>query len=123
MSFEAHITVLDLKGIENSGAGDMYVTNNFDVETFRVFNSGSANMYLEGSTDNLGIENEGSGSILAEDMASENANIKNIGSGEIEVTCESNLDVSIEGSGNVYYHGHPAINVQVEGSGNLINDN
>jgi len=120
---EAHITVLDLKEIDNSGAGDMYVYNNNDVEVFKVFNSGSASIYLDGNSDELYILNEGSGSIFAFNMLVDNCTIINEGSGEITVTCESNLNVNIEGSGNVFYQGNPVINIQVQGSGSLINEN
>lgn len=120
---EAHIKVLDLKEIQNSGAGDMYINNNTDVETFKTFNSGSGNIHLEGSCDNLEIRNEGSGNILAFNMPSENCNIKIEGSGEVEVTCTSNLNVKIEGSGNVYYKGTPSINTDISGSGKVINNN
>jgi len=120
---EAYITVPELRGIENDGDGDMFVYNNTNAESFTLFNRGSANIYLEGSSHLSDIKNEGSGHIFGFDMLSENCIVKNEGSGDIEVACESNLDVSIEGSGNIYYKGHPLINVSVSGSGEVINDN
>jgi len=120
---EAHITVLDLKAVENSGAGNMHIYNNNDEETFKAINSGSASIYLEGSCDYLDILNEGSGSILGYNMLAENCNIKIEGSGDVEVNCESNLDIRIEGSGVVYYRGNPSINTDISGSGEIINDN
>jgi hypothetical protein len=120
---QAHMTVLDLNEIVNSGVGNMYVSHITDAETFKVNNSGSANISLEGNCDNLNIKNEGSGSIFAFDMPSINCAINNEGSGEIEVACESNLDVNIEGSGSIHYLGNPTINVNISGSGEVINDN
>ncbi len=120
---EAHITVLDLKEIENAGAGDMRIYNNTGAEIFKAINSGSANIYLEGSCDNLDILNEGSGNIFGFNMLAENCTIKIKGSGEVEVSCESNLDVKIEGSGSVYYRGNPSIDVNISGSGEVINNN
>ena len=69
------------------------------------------------------IKNEGSGNIFAFDMLANNCKVDNRGSGEVEVTCESNLKVVIEGSGNVYYIGSPVIDVNIKGSGSLINEN
>jgi len=120
---EAHITVLDLKEVDNTGAGEMTLFNINDVEEMKVKNSGAANIYVDGTCDDLIVNNEGLGSILAFDMLSVDGTVDNRGSGEVEVTCASNLDVNIEGSGNVYYQGNPTINVHVEGSGSLINDN
>lgn len=120
---EAYITVLDLKEIENSGAGDMHIYNNTDAQIFKAINSGSASIYLEGSCDYLDVQNEGSGSIFAYIMPAENCKIKIEGSGDVEVSCESNLDVRIKGSGSVYYRGNPSINTNISGSGEVINDN
>lgn len=120
---EAHIRVLDLKEIRSSGTGDMHLNEITDTEIFKVNNIGSANIYLDGSCDLLDIQNEGSGTIFAYDMPSENCNIKIEGSGGVEVTCESNLDVRIDGSGNVYYKGNPTIVKDIFGSGHVINDN
>jgi hypothetical protein len=120
---EAFITVLDLKEIENSGAGDMHIYNNTDVQQFKAINSGSASIYLEGSCNYLDIQNEGSGSIFASVMPAENCHIKIEGSGNVEVNCVSNLDVRIEGSGSVYYRGNPLINTTISGSGKVVNDN
>lgn len=120
---EAVITVPNLKEIENSGAGDMYIYNNLDVQTFKVINSGSANIYLEGSCDYLNIRNEGAGRILAYEMPAGNCNVNIEGSGDVEVSCETNLDVHIEGSARVYYRGNPSINTDISGSGQVINAN
>ena len=120
---EAHLTVISLTEIENSGTGDIYVYNNTNIQNFKAFNSGTANIYLEGNCDGLDITNEGSGSIFAFNMPSKSCNIDNEGSGEIEVVCESNLDVKIEGSGNVYYRENPLMNVSISGSGQVIKDN
>ncbi len=93
------------------------------MSNYYSFNYGADNIYIDGTCDNLIKGNEGSGSIFAFGMMSIHGKVDNIGSGEVEVSCESNLDARIEGSGNVYYQGNPTINVHVEESGSLINDN
>ncbi|WP_186525803.1 head GIN domain-containing protein [Seonamhaeicola sediminis] len=119
---EAKITVTDLRGVSNSGVGNLYASGITDVDVFEIYNSGSASIYVDGNCRLIDVENEGSGSILAFDMLSESCKIDNTGSGEVEVSCESNLDVTIQGSGNVYYRGTPSININIEGSGSLIKD-
>ena len=120
---EANITILELNEIENSGDGDMHIYNNTNVESFKVYNNGSASIYLDGSCENLDIETEGSGPIFAYNMETENCDIEIEGSSDVEVSCDSNLDITIEGSGNVYYKGAPLINTNISGSGQVINDN
>lgn len=120
---EAHITVLDLKEISNSGDGDVYIHNNNDAGVFKTINSGAANIYLEGSCDFLDIQNEGSGTILAYHMPAKECKINIQGSGDIEVICEATLNVKIKGSGNVYYKGTPSINTKISGSGKVIHEN
>ena len=123
VQLEAHITILDVKEVENTGSGKMLLYDITNGEVLKVINSGSANIFLDGSCEDLIVDNEGSGSVFAFDMLSIDGKVNNRGSGDIEVTCGSSLNVDIEGSGNVYYHGNPTIQVSVQGSGSLINDN
>lgn len=120
---EANITVADLSEVENNGVGHMYVFNATGVSSFKATNTGTANIYIEGSCNDLNIFNEGSGNILAFEMPSDYCKVYNRGSGEIEVNCTSNLDVTIVGSGNIHYVGNPQITAEIEGSGEIVNEN
>lgn len=123
VNLQAHIKVRDLKEIENSGAGDMYIENISRSGTFKTSNSGSGNIYLDGNCNFLDIKNEGSGNTLAFDMTAESCKINLEGSGDVKVTCTSDLRINIEGSGNVYYKGYPSIHSNISGSGRVISKN
>lgn len=120
---EAHIKVRNLKEIENSGVGDVHIHNVTNNGKFKAINSGSANIYLDGHCTLLDIHNEGSGNIFAYNMPADKCEIYNEGSGDVEVTCISNLTVRMDGSGNVYYKGRPSIDSQTSGSGRVISKN
>jgi hypothetical protein len=120
---EAHITMLDIEKMQNSGTGNISAYGFTETESLKIVNSGAGNISLDGVCENLEIENEGSGNIYAFNMLANICEVDNRGSGEVEITCESNLEVVIEGSGDVYYRGNPIIDVNVKGSGSLINEN
>lgn len=120
---QANITVTELTEVKNSGVGNMYVFDTNEVQNFKAMNSGTADIFLQGSCNHLDMNNNGSGNIYAFEMLSDNCKIYNEGAGEIEVNCTSNLDITIVGSGNVHYIGAPQIVASVEGSGEIINEN
>jgi len=123
VNLEVNIVALRINGINNSGAGNMYLYNVDETGEFKVNNSGSAGILIEGSAASLSVKNEGSGSIASFDFLVNNSNVEIEGSGDVEVNCSDNLNVEIDGSGSVYYKGSPSINVNISGSGEVINDN
>ena len=120
---QANIAVTRLNGLNNSGAGNMYVHNIEEEGSFSIRNSGSADIIIDGSASILNSKNEGSGSIYGFGFFIEDCSIKIEGSGSFEINCSDNLDVDIEGSGNVFYKGSPNINTAISGSGSVINVN
>lgn len=120
VQIEAHIVVVNLKEIHNSGVGEVKAINLAQDDTFKIFNSGAANIYLEGYAQSFDVKNEGSGRIFAFNMPSTKCNIHIQGSGDVEITCAQSLRVLIEGSGNVYYKGSPHISSSIYGSGEVI---
>ena len=120
---EANITVPDLNGIKNEGTGDVTVFDFQRVGTMEIENVGSGNISIAGYTDNLIIENEGSGIINCSEFMAANVDLRIEGSGDCEVHCTESLNLKIEGSGNVYYKGSPTINANISGSGQVISMN
>jgi hypothetical protein len=112
-----------LNSLRNFGAGDMYVHNIDNISVFIIENEGSGNIEIDGVSNSLTIQNQGSGDILSFDFIVNNCEIVIEGSGDVEITCSNNLDVNIEGSGNVYYKGTPSINTAISGSGSVLNAN
>jgi len=123
ISLIANITVTRLNGLKNSGAGNMYVNDVDEAGEFRINNSGSADIFIEGSATSFNVKNEGSGSIMGYDFLVNDCNVDIDGSGNVEVNCSNNLTVHIDGSGSVYYKGNPTIDADISGSGQVIDDN
>lgn len=137
------ITLPELTSVKISGSGDVITTNTFtglddldlkisgsgdmdvaaEANTLDLKISGSGNIDLYGFANAQSIDVSGSGDINSFEFPVSSCDIDIHGSGNCEVTVESNLDVKISGSGDVYYKGNPAIDVQMSGSGNLINAN
>jgi hypothetical protein len=119
----AVVTTARLSGIRNSGTGDVTARNLAGASNFTLYNSGTANVTLEGNATSLTLENEGSGDVSAFNFLVEKADISLLGSGNCEVHCTDSMKVFIEGSGDLYYWGNPSIEAVIEGSGKVINSN
>ncbi len=104
--------------IDVRGSGDAILK--VISKNLTVNNSGSALIYLEGTTETLKVDSRGSGKIDLNRMQSEDATVDSRGSGEIWLNVRRNFDVSLKGSGNVIYRGNPQnINQSNKGSGNI----
>ena len=123
INLQANITVTALNGIKNYGVGNMSILGVSEAESLNVLNSGSANILLEGSTNYMSVRNEGSGNIIGFDFYIKEGYFDIEGSGNVEISCANNLEVTIDGSGNVYYKGNPSIDTNIKGSGSVINSN
>lgn len=118
----ANITVTQLNGIRNSGAGNMNIID-LETDNFSIDNSGSADITIDGTATSLNVDNEGSGDIFGFDFLVDNCSVDIVGSGFLEIYCSDKLDVTIDGSGDVYYMGNPVIQSNIKGSGAVINSN
>lgn len=123
ISLKSNIKAAALKGIFNSGSGNINAFNIEQKREFNVINSGTANITIQGETARLLVLNDGSGDINGFDFTVSSCEIDNVGSGDIRINCIESMDISISGSGNVYYKGHPEIDVSIEGSGKVIDAN
>lgn len=99
-----YITLPALEKISYEGSGNVMVSGPMEAE------------YLE-------LVLMGSCSFSGFSFRAENCQVDIIGSGNCEITAESQLDVNIEGSGNVYYKGLPAVKEYISGSGRVIDSN
>jgi hypothetical protein len=57
------------------------------------------------------------------DLTCDTANINIDGSGDAEVTVDTELNIRITGSGDVLYKGNPSIDADIDGSGRIIDTN
>lgn len=123
ITLKSNIEVVGLNGISNSGVGDINADGIKNEGSFRVINSGTADISINGESTNLDIMNEGTGDFKGFSFEVNSCEIENVGSGDIEVNCSESLDITITGSGDVYYKGYPTINVKVSGSGKVVDAN
>lgn len=103
--------------------GNITISNVDENGNFNAYNSGTGNISIEGSTESLALENEGTGKFKGFLFMVSNCNVEIVGSGDCEVNSTNTLNVAIEGSGDVYYKGAPAIEVDISGSGKVVNAN
>lgn len=123
LSITANITMPNLTYLENSGSGNMFVTNMNTNDAITISNSGSGDITMSGSVNNMALESEGSGRFYGFEYITENAKVEIEGSGDCEVYATENLNVEIDGSANVYYKGSPTISSDISGSGHIMNEN
>lgn len=111
--------------------GEFIVSGSGNLNAFNIFNNGSleakiqasGNMTLEGTTDDADLSIGASGNMSNFNLTATNVVARITGSGNIECTANSALDVLISASGNLYYKGNPTITQEITGSGSVINAN
>ena len=101
-----------------SGSGDMDLALSGDELAMRI--SGSGSIGLEGKAKEAEVRISGSGKVKAEDMTFEVFDARISGSGSCYVTVTEEIEASISGSGSIYYKGNPErINSNSSGSGKV----
>jgi hypothetical protein len=108
----------DEVSIRISGSGDLQYSANAQEIDCGI--SGSGDMALSGSTNAFNASISGSGDMEAFKMKANSAKVKIVGSGNVKIDVQNDMDVSIIGSGDVYYKGNPTIKKSIIGSGDVI---
>ena len=75
---------------------------------------------MAGDVETQSLALSGSGSFLAEDLVSDFADVRILGSGNAKISVSEELNVKITGSGQVTYGGYPGIEKLISGSGKLV---
>lgn len=112
--------------ISISGSGDVQLDAFADLKYFKALISGSGNITARQSVDGIlytDVTISGSGHVHVFKWMTENSELLISGSGDIQTTTNTHMDVRISGSGDVHYQGYPAIHTDVSGSGDLVNRN
>lgn len=124
-SFSSHselvikITVPGLELIRLQGSGEIDFAN-VDSKRFRVILSGSGSIRVDGKSERVDIEINGSGEINTMELTSGDVTVTINGSGEATVLANGELDAEINGSGNIIYAGKPeAVHSSINGSGRI----
>jgi hypothetical protein len=100
-----------------SGSGEIIAA--VETQSTDVAVSGSGSLKLEGKTGILNIVVSGSGSVKAADLICETGNVKLLGSGDIVLNAEEEINAKIVGSGDVKYLGNPNVTISKFGSGTI----
>lgn len=123
ITLKARITIPQLNSLVNSGTGNMEISGFTENGLFKISNSGTGHIKIAGKAQSLSVFNEGTGKIQGFQFDVNEAEVKNLGSGQIEVHCSEHLKVNIQGNGNVLYKGNPTLQVNIKGSGSVLNSN
>jgi len=132
------IGVIDLEGIDLSGAADVEIASlettsldlnvsgagNIEIDELQakdlnVEYSGAGRCYLAGEVTDQDVRVSGLGSYDAEDLKSQTADIKLSGAGDVKMWAEDALHIEVSGAGNVEYWGEPRVTQDISGVGNI----
>lgn len=118
---ELYITMPAITGLSLAGSGNISTSGVFaGVPDFHARVPGSGNIeFSSGTATNFYSTIDGSGNIRALNLQADKAETNTTGSGDTEITANTQLKVRISGSGNVYYRGSPVISTNITGSGTV----
>ncbi len=120
---DVFITIPEIQGLVINGVGSITGQSQFNLDNLDLQLTGVGDMTLIGETDFLSIRSTGVGSINAFDLTADRCEAVVTGTGSVQVTVVSSLDVTITGVGNLSYKGDPEITATVTGLGQLIDAN
>jgi hypothetical protein len=101
------------------GSADLTLTD-ISQRQLHLNIKGSGNVIASGAVETVGLKISGSGNAQLKSLIAKSAEIEIRGSGDTQLTAETNADVSISGSGNVELFGHPNLSrSEVRGSGRI----
>lgn len=116
---EGHNIIQDFINYEI--AGTYSLNSSVQVNSIEISMSGSGDASILGSAIDAILKTEGTGSINASALVVDDCFITTTGTGDVRITVNELLDVTISGSGSVYYSGNPeTINSDITGTGKLI---
>ncbi len=102
--------------LEVQGSGDIEL--NIQAGTVKADVQGSGTVKLAGACEDLQATVQGSGDVKASGLAASKVTAEVMGSGDVEVRTDGDLNGQVMGSGDIRYWGKPtSVNVKVTGSG------
>lgn len=135
---EITITVVDLSELHVQTAGSVRMTDyegdrlvirlegagsielvDMSLSELELRLDGAGSVSASGTTDSLRAQIDGLGSLRAEGLAAQTAEVHISGLGSAEVRVAQDLTVEIDGAGSVSYHGSPEVHQQVDGLGSV----
>ena len=117
-----HMRVKELKSLNNKSSGNIVVKGGVKATNFKIDNLGSGTILLNDLQSNqLMVQNHGSGNVqLVGKVEKLEAHL--LGSGNIEAfnLLSNEAETSITGSGNIEVAAASKLNAQIVGSGNIF---
>lgn len=109
-----------LRKVSLTGSGS--ITGNVDAHysSLSLSISGSGNISLKGTADELKTVTTGSGKMRLSELMVQNVDCLITGSGDVYLNVIQLLKARIVGSGDIVYTGRPAIDFSGSGSGRLV---
>jgi hypothetical protein len=108
--------------IVNSGAGDATLLLNYTDVDVNV--TGSADVKLSGTANNLKADVSGAGDLRAYKMPVLSASVKLSGSGDAQINASKSIQGNVGGAGTLYHQGEPEkMEVEVTGAGEVKKSN
>lgn len=102
------------------GSADLTLSQ-INQPQLRLSIRGSGSVAATGAVDAVDVDISGSGAARLKELTAKTAQIKIRGSGDAQMTAQTDADVSISGSGNVEISGHPVLRrSEIRGSGRII---
>lgn len=102
------------------GSGDLTLSQ-INQPQLRLSIRGSGGVGATGVVDAVDVDISGSGTARLRDLTAKSAQITIRGSGDLQMTAQTDADVSISGSGNVEIFGHPILRrSEIRGSGRIV---
>ena len=113
------ITAPTLEGVSISGSGDIHVTE-LKAGEFETGITGSGNIVIVGTSDQLTAQITGSGNLKADELSVKHARVTVTGSGNATIRATDEVDATVTGSGDIRYAGNPPqVKSNVIGSGQI----
>lgn len=106
--------------LRNRGAGRLMAAD-LDSPSMRVISEGSGRVLLSGDVGVAELDSSGEGGIQAGGLVSGDANVHNIGGGDVALTVVGQAAVTIGGDGDVFIFGTPdSLRVSDTGCGDVV---
>jgi hypothetical protein len=102
--------------VEGAGSIDLL---DLQLSSLTLDMNGAGSVTATGTTDELKAQIDGLGSLNAEGLSTQVAEIHISGLGSAELRVAQELTVEIDGAGSVNYHGSPEVHQQVDGLGSV----
>ncbi len=115
----ADIAPSDHLTLRSTGSGNISVKQ-ADHNRVEIYTTGSGDVTIKGTADDLAVDTTGSGDVYARDLKAEAANLRSTGSGDINATATDRVSAHSTGSGDIHVYGHPKdVDRRSTGSGDI----